>query len=265
MVPNDFDVQAYVFDLKTRKAEALTRKFAPSIDSAFWHPGGSIYLKVTDNDYTRLYRCAPADKKFTRLETIPDAVESVSYRRSGKAVYSGSGLGSPQKLYVLNLGSGSSRLLKDYNQGRIQADVRFGKAENWSFKTRQGKTIGGYLCFPPDFDPARLYPCIVNYYGGTSPDRPQFRRPLSQGLVRGQRLHRLRPPAQRRRRLRPGIFQRPRQRLGRDHLGGDHPRRRGAAAHPPLHRQPPRRRHRRLLRRVHDRGPGRQDRTCSPP
>ena len=42
VIPNDFDSQAYVFDLKTRKAEALTRKFAPSIDSACWHPGGRI-------------------------------------------------------------------------------------------------------------------------------------------------------------------------------------------------------------------------------
>jgi dipeptidyl aminopeptidase/acylaminoacyl peptidase len=168
VVPNDFDVQAYAFDLKTRKAEALTRKFAPSIEAACWHPGGGIYLKVTDNDYTRLYRCAPAEKKFNRLETIPDAVESVSYARIGKAVYSGSGLASPQKLFVLNLGSGNSRLLKDYNQSEFR-NVRFGKTENWSFKTKDGKTIGGYICYPPDFDPSRLYPCIVNYYGGTSP------------------------------------------------------------------------------------------------
>lgn len=168
VVPNDFDVQAYVFDLKTRKAETLTRKFAPSVDSACWHPGGNIYLTVTDNDYTRLYRCLPADKRFNRLETAVDAVESVSFARAKKAVYSGSGLASPQKLFVLNLDAGQPRLLKDYNKTEFSR-VRFGKAENWSFKTGDGKTIGGYICYPPDFDPSRLYPCIVNYYGGTSP------------------------------------------------------------------------------------------------
>jgi dipeptidyl aminopeptidase/acylaminoacyl peptidase len=168
VIPNDYDVQAYVFDLKTRKAEALTRKFAPAIDAAFWHPGGSVFLKVTDNDYTRLYRCAPGDKKFSPLETIPDAVQSVSYSRAGKAAYSGSGLAVPQKLYVLSLDGGGSRLLKDYNKVEFSR-VHFGKNENWNFKTKGGKTIGGYLCYPPDFDPARLYPCIVNYYGGTTP------------------------------------------------------------------------------------------------
>jgi dipeptidyl aminopeptidase/acylaminoacyl peptidase len=168
VIPNDFDSQAYVFDLKTRKAEALSRRFAPSIDSAFCHTGGSIYMKVTDNDYSRLYRCAPAEKKFSRLDTAVDAVENVSYARARKAVYSGSGPGVPQKLFVLNLDSGGARLLKDYNKSEFSR-VRFGKTENWTFKTREGKTIGGYICFPPAFDPSRLYPCIVNFYGGTSP------------------------------------------------------------------------------------------------
>jgi dipeptidyl aminopeptidase/acylaminoacyl peptidase len=168
VIPNDFDVQAYLFDLKTKKAEALSRAFAPAIESAFWHPNGSLLLKVTDQDYARLYRCAPAEKRFVRLETACDAVESVSWSRAGKAAFSGSGLGSPQKLYVLNLGGGAARVLKDYNREAF-AGVRFGKSENWSFKTKAGKTISGYLCFPPDFDPARLYPCIVNYYGGTTP------------------------------------------------------------------------------------------------
>ena len=173
VVPNDFDSQAYLFDVQTRKAAAVTRRFAPAVGSAFWHPNGSLFMKVTDNDYARLYRCAPDGKKFSRLETAVDAVENVSFSMAGKAVYSGSGLGVPQKLFVLNLGSGSSRLLKDYNQGQF-AHVRFGKMENWNFKTVEGKTIGGYICYPPDFDPSRLYPCIVNYYGGTTPTGRNF-------------------------------------------------------------------------------------------
>ncbi len=166
-VPNDFDRQAYAFDLRTRKAEALTRAFAPSIEEAFWHPNGSLFLKVTDQDYERLYRGSPAERKFARLETGCDAVGEVSWSRAGRAAYSGSGLGSPQKLYVLDLGGGG-RVLKDYNRGRF-AGVRFGRHENWSFRTQAGRTVGGYLLFPPDFDPARLWPCIVNYYGGTTP------------------------------------------------------------------------------------------------
>ena len=168
VIPNDFDVQAYVFDLKTRKAEALTKQFRPSIDEAFWHPNGAIYFKVTDQDCARIYRCSPTEKKFNRLETVPDMVESIGYARVKKAVYSGSGLASPQKLFVLNLDAGNSRLLKDYNQNEFK-HVRFGKVENWNFKTKEGKSISGFITYPPDFNPAQKYPCLVNYYGGTSP------------------------------------------------------------------------------------------------
>jgi dipeptidyl aminopeptidase/acylaminoacyl peptidase len=167
-VPNDFDSQAYVFDLKTKKADCVSRAFAPSIDSAFWHPNGGIFLKVIDQDFARLYRCSPGEKRFTRLEAGCEAVESASWSRAGRAAFSGSGLGSPQKLYVLDLGGGAARVLKDYNREAFSG-VRFGRSESWSFKTKEGRTIGGYLCYPPDFDPARLWPCIVNYYGGTTP------------------------------------------------------------------------------------------------
>jgi len=173
VIPNDFDVQAYLFDVKTKKAEALTRSFAPSIESAFWHPGGSVFLRVTDQHYARVYRCAPGERKFVRLETGCDSVERISCSLAAKAFFSGSGLASPQRLYALNLESGKARLLKDYNREAFSG-VRFGKAEDWSFKTREGKTIGGYICYPPDFDPARLWPCIVNFYGGTSPVERDF-------------------------------------------------------------------------------------------
>jgi len=173
VIPSDFDIQAYVFDIKTKKPEVLSLQFAPSIDSAFWHPNGSIFMKVTDQHYARVFRCAPGEKKFTRLATACDSVGDISYSLSGKAAFSGSGLGAPQKLYVLSLGSGGARVLKDYNR-EIFAGVRFGQAEDWSFKTREGKTIGGYICYPPDFDPSRLYPCIVNFYGGMSPVERDF-------------------------------------------------------------------------------------------
>jgi dipeptidyl aminopeptidase/acylaminoacyl peptidase len=172
VIANDFDGQAYVYDLKTKKAEALTRGFAPAVRSAFWLPSGGLLLQVVDGQFIRLYRGSPADRKFARLETACDSLASVGWSRSGRVVYSGSGLGSPQKLYTLTPGGGG-RVLKDYNRAQF-AGVRFGTAENWSFKTKQGRTIGGYICYPPDFDPARLWPCIVNFYGGTSPVERDF-------------------------------------------------------------------------------------------
>ena len=47
--------------------------------------------------------------------------------------------------------------------------VKLGKVEPWSFTASDGSEIVGRVHYPPDFDPGMVYPCIVYYYGGTSP------------------------------------------------------------------------------------------------
>jgi len=194
VIPNDFDTQAYVFDLKTRQARALTRQFAPSISSAFWHSAAAVYLKVIDRDYSRLYRCSPQDKKFDRLETAADAVESISFAEAKKAVYVASGLASPPRLFLLNLDSGKSRLLRDYNRNEFE-QVVFAKTEDWNFKTKEGKTISGFINYPPDFNAKQKYPCIVNYYGGTYPITRNFggRYPIDWYTANGYIVYSLQP------------------------------------------------------------------------
>jgi dipeptidyl aminopeptidase/acylaminoacyl peptidase len=194
VIPNDYDMQAYIFDLKTRQARALTRQFQPSISDVFWHPSGSIFFKVIDQDYSRIYRCSLNEKKFSRLETIEAAVENLSFAQTKNAVYTASGLASPPKLFLLNLDSGKSRFLKDYNRNEF-SQVSFGKTENWSFKTKGGKTISGFIAYPPDFNPGRKYPCIVHYYGGTYPIGRNFggRYPIDWYTANGYIVYSLQP------------------------------------------------------------------------
>ena len=61
-----------------------------------------------------------------------------------------------------------SRLLKDYNQEFFQ-NTLFGSSEDFVFQAESGRTVDGYLVFPPHFDASKKYPLIVNYYGGTTP------------------------------------------------------------------------------------------------
>jgi len=52
--------------------------------------------------------------------------------------------------------------------------VTFGKVERWTFKNEKGLLIDGRVYYPPDFDPQKKYPCIVNFYGGTIPVTREF-------------------------------------------------------------------------------------------
>jgi len=175
VIPNDYDIQAYIFDLDSKKAEPITKQFDPSIDSAYWSPlQNIIYFRVTDQSDDAVYSYSPLKKVYKRLDTKINVVSQIEFaEKKNIAVYRGSSANVPEKLYKLDLDSGKAMLLKDYNAEQFKY-VKIGEVKDWNFKTSTGKTITGHIHYPPDFDPTKKYPCIVNYYGGTSPVSKDF-------------------------------------------------------------------------------------------
>ena len=168
-IPNDYDQQLFLYSLSEKKAKALTKDFNPSVGSAFWSPRlGDLFLSVTDQDQSKLYRYSFQKALFQKLNTIDDSLEAFSPSRNDRAVYTSSGINRPERVFVLDLKRGVSRLLKDYNQEFFQ-NTLFGSSEDFVFQAESGRTVDGYLVFPPHFDASKKYPLIVNYYGGTTP------------------------------------------------------------------------------------------------
>jgi dipeptidyl aminopeptidase/acylaminoacyl peptidase len=73
--------------------------------------------------------------------------------------------------------------------------VKIGRVEPWNFKSKEGKTIIGRLHYPVDFDKNKKYPCIVYYYGGTSPVDRSFggRYPFNWYTAQGYIVYVLQP------------------------------------------------------------------------
>ncbi len=175
MIPNEYDVQAYMHDLGTRQTTPLTRDFDPSIDQADFGPDGDlIYLLTTDRASRRLYRYALHDKSFTPIPCGAEVIEQLSIARNGRtAAVIASEPNTPPEAFSIALDSASVRLLQDTGaETGIALDT--GKFEPWTFKNKRGTVIDGSVYYPPGFDPARQYPCIVNYYGGTTPTTNSF-------------------------------------------------------------------------------------------
>ncbi len=175
MIPNEYDVQAYMYDLGTRQATPLTRDFNPSIDGADFGPDGDvIYFLTTDRANRHLYRYALRDQSFTLIPCGAEVVEHLSIARNGRtAAVIASEPNRPARSLSLDLGSGSVRWLEGTAEEAGSA-LDTGKVEPWTFKNRRGTVIDGFVYYPPGFDPARKYPCIVNYYGGTTPTTNSF-------------------------------------------------------------------------------------------
>jgi len=173
-IPNSYDTQLFLFDLKSRKAEPLTRNFDPAAGMAYWAPDGKIYLTATERDYVNLYRLDPKRRSFTKIDVPVEVITTVDYAKNNSiAVLRGTSICIPDRLYTLDLSTGKSTLLCDPAAGRLE-DVISCQTEEWNFKNSRGTTIFGRVYYPVNYDPSKMYPLIVNFYGGTTPTSRAF-------------------------------------------------------------------------------------------
>jgi dipeptidyl aminopeptidase/acylaminoacyl peptidase len=174
-IANNYDVQLYLYTIGTGEVDPITRDFNPSVEWAFWQPvDNRIYVKAANEVYLRLYAWDPENRSFSLLPTLPDVMDNLSIsEESLTAAYTGTGLGDPNKAWILDLVTGENRLF-DQTEEKAYENVSFGKTEDWDFIASDGTTIRGFFLYPRNFNPGEKYPLIVNYYGGTSPIEKSF-------------------------------------------------------------------------------------------
>lgn len=172
MVPNEADGELYVWDPEDGSVDPITKGFDPAVLSARWNRAdGNIYLEVAERDYETLWRFEPATRKFTKLDSGVDVIETLDVAdRAPVAVVAGSAPWDPQRVRAVDLDGGPSRELAAYAVEALR-DTRRGTIEPFSFRASSGRTIDGRVYLPPGFDPkgAGTYPALVYYYGGVTP------------------------------------------------------------------------------------------------
>ncbi|MDR2129664.1 MAG: prolyl oligopeptidase family serine peptidase [Odoribacteraceae bacterium] len=170
-IVNGYDTQLYLYSLVTREVTPITRTFQPSVTHARWHRDGSVYFTAEDTDYLRLFRYHEGS-----IDQVPcsgDLVQAFSLARNAdKAVYMASGVQHAPRIYTLDLETLASETWDDPT-GEQYRNVEFGEVQDWDYRYK-GSTIDGRYYLPAGFDPAKKYPLIVYYYGGTSPVERTF-------------------------------------------------------------------------------------------
>ena len=183
VIPNDYDSQAYIYNLKTENIDPITKAFDPEISQAFWHNNNNIiYFKTIDQVYINLYKCNPDTKKFKKIDTGVDVIQKLDIARNKPvAVYTGASVTTPTKSYVMDLETKERKLLVNPAKKDFK-NVSFGNIERWTFINKRDTEIEGLVYYPPDFDHKKTYPCIVYYYGGTFPTPRGFGGSYSKNL-----------------------------------------------------------------------------------
>lgn len=174
-IPNDYDIQAYIYDLSSGKAEAISKNFDPSINQAFWSRNdGMIYFLVTEQSFRNVYRYDPAKGRFKPVKNDLEVVDQLQLAAAAPwAAVRGTSVSLPEQLLAIDLKKETTHLIRS-TAGTLYDPVRFGEVKRWTFFNRDGKEIEGRVYYPPDFDSQKQYPCIVYYYGGTSPVERNF-------------------------------------------------------------------------------------------
>lgn len=172
---NNYDTQAYIYNINNKTVDAITIDFNPSIQNACWNKSGEIiYFLCADKSYKKLYRYEIESNSFKVIEGGPDVINHIDFDNDGElAVYTGSSISSPAKAYLINFTDNNITVLSDPEESDYK-NVVFGKTEDWNFKNNEGLAIDGHIYYPPDFEPEKKYPLIVYYYGGTSPTKRSF-------------------------------------------------------------------------------------------
>ncbi|MCM1152535.1 MAG: prolyl oligopeptidase family serine peptidase [Muribaculum sp.] len=182
---NDFDIQAFLLDLGSRKVTPLTKDFDPSIEGTpVWNKAdGNIYFTAADGFYTRIYSLNPKSGKINKLPVELNYVRNFSIGRNEARWLSYCGMSYTHNGsgYLLNLSNGRNSLLADPMDEEFKS-LNLGKSETWTFTSRNGDVIDGTITLPPDFDASKKYPLIVYYYGGTTPSTYTSHHPYTPQL-----------------------------------------------------------------------------------
>ena len=174
-IANSYDVQAFIMDLQTKEIDPFTKNFNPSIRSALWNRTDDlIYLHTTDKDRSPMYTYNLKTKNFTLLPSNEDVINSFQVSdRSPVMAYAGVSLSNSARAYLYDLNTKKTTLIAD-PYAKTLGELHLGDVKDFNFTNSDDVEIQGYYFLPPDFDPDKKYPLIVNYYGGTTPTERTF-------------------------------------------------------------------------------------------
>jgi dipeptidyl aminopeptidase/acylaminoacyl peptidase len=170
--------EVYVAPASGGSGRSVTRALDRMVFNGQWLADSKTLL-VAANDKTSVgVWLQSVDGAAKRLDLGPLVVNGafgydVDAGKTGRIAFVASTADRPGELYTMDSPAAKPRRLTDLNAWA--KDVGFGRMERVTWKTHDGMEADGVVVYPPDFDPAKHYPLVLNIHGGpTSASKTSF-------------------------------------------------------------------------------------------
>jgi len=156
--------QIMLLDVASGKKRKLAADWDRSPGTLQWaQDGKSLVVDAEDIGQHRLFSIDAASGKVTPL-TGQGSIGAFDLR-GGTLAYTQANLSAGAQLFSMKLGAAKPTQLTALNTERL-ADVRWGEAEQFSFKGANGDTVHGYVMKPWNYEAGKKYPVAFLVHGG---------------------------------------------------------------------------------------------------
>jgi dipeptidyl aminopeptidase/acylaminoacyl peptidase len=164
-----------VMDWKTGAKSNMTGNWDESVTgTAFWSSDSkSIYFNAAFRGTVQLFSVDLKNAKVSQITKGNFDVTDIFAEGKKSLLVSKTDINHASELFSVNLKNGELSQVTDVNKNTY-AKLAQGKSELKMVKTSDGKEMGVWFHYPPNFDPNKKYPILVYCQGGPQSGLTQF-------------------------------------------------------------------------------------------
>lgn len=131
-----------------------------------WAPDGeTLYVQMSQHGRTLLNAVSAADGSLEPVVEGEGVVGVYDFSKDGeRLLYFWGSMEDPGQLYLLEIATGETRQITHLNRFLLEIDL--GSVEEVWFEGAAGNDLQGWILKPPDFEPEKQYPSILEIHGG---------------------------------------------------------------------------------------------------
>ena len=164
-----------IMDWATQKVTNLTAQWNESVTGdVFWGPDTkAIYFTAAFRGTKQLFSLDVKSQKINQITKGDFDVNSIYALTKNNLVINRTDINHNGDLFSVDLKNGSMKQITDVNKDNY-AKIAQGKSELKMVKTTDGKEMGVWFHYPPNFDPAKKYPTLLYCQGGPQSALTQY-------------------------------------------------------------------------------------------